>query len=92
MTALNLILNYHLKYKTGFSCFCVWFVKSILISQFVDVFNAKGKQFQIHIQIDALKIHVIFFCTYIFASVTLILSSGSSGSFVFIRLNIDVGR
>ena len=43
MTALNLILNYHLKCKKCFSCFCFWFVKSILIRELLDVFNAKGK-------------------------------------------------
>ena len=59
MTAFNSILNYHLKCKM-LSCFCIWFVKSILISELVDVFNAKGKQFQIHLKVDAFKIHGIF--------------------------------
>ena len=34
--------------KKCFSSFCFWFVKSTLISELVNEFNAKEKQFQIH--------------------------------------------
>ena len=63
MAALNLNSKLSLKMQKCFSCYCFWFVKSIVISEFVAVFNAKGKRFQIHVKVDALKIQVIFFCT-----------------------------